>query len=179
MCRETTLSNPEDVERFIFSLKVNNNYKNKLFEACQHFSNANGIAYRKPKKLQLEPYVIHVPTEQRIDLIITSCRWVYTTVFNLSKYGLRPDEVSKLTLRNIDLEHGKLTVPASKLGVQRTLQLKPHVRELLKNYVTREGITTIDHRLFAGPRKIKAIGAVSGSMLPSGLMWTVPLQSTE
>jgi len=66
-----------------------------------------------------------VPAEDKIDKVIACCGWVYSTVFTLSKYGLRPDELSKLTLRHLDLEHGKLDVPTSKLGANRTLQLKP------------------------------------------------------
>jgi len=122
--REANLKIPAEVERLIYGMNVKNNYKNKLFAAYQRFCDANGIAYKKPKKLREEKYVIHVPTEQRIDKIIACCGRVYTTVFTLSKYGLRPDELSKLTLRNIDLQNRKLTVPTSKLGAQRTLKLR-------------------------------------------------------
>ena len=74
------------------------------------------ISYKKPKNLLVKPYVIHVPKEQRINTIIACCGWVYSTVFNISKYGLRPHEISKLTLRNIDLEKGNLTVPTARIA---------------------------------------------------------------
>jgi hypothetical protein len=38
-------------------------------------------------------------------------RRVYTTVFNLSKHGLRPEEIAKLTLKNIDLAEGLASFP--------------------------------------------------------------------
>jgi integrase len=143
------------VERFVYNLNVSNNYKNKLFEAYQYYTNSNAIAYKKPKKLRVEPFVIHVPTEQRIDKVIACCGWVYSVAFSLSKYGLRPDELSKLTLRNLDLENGKLTVPTSKLGAQRTLTLKSQVVDMLKEYVAKKGLIDPDCRLFALARKIK------------------------
>ena len=105
--------------------------------------------------MHAEKFVIHVPTEAKIDMITACCGWVYSTVYALSKYGLRPDEISKLTLRAIDLGHAKLTVPTSKLGASRTLQLKPQVVDLLRDYVVRRKISNIDARIFSTSRKIK------------------------
>jgi hypothetical protein len=94
LSRECILSNSVEVERYIYSLSLSNNYKNKLFEAYQYYTYANSIPYRKPKKLRVYAYVIHVPTEERIDKIIACCGKVYAIVYSLSKYGLRPDEVT-------------------------------------------------------------------------------------
>lgn len=149
------LTNPIEVEKTIYNLKVKNTTKNKFFDAYQRFCIANNIEYKKPKKLRVEEFVIHVPTETRINMIIACCGWVYSTVYHLSKYGLRPDEISKLTLRNIDLEHGKITVPTSKMGASRTLQLKPQVVDLLRGYVNRKRVSNIDTHLFGSTRKIK------------------------
>jgi integrase len=143
------------VEKFIYSLDVSNNYKNKLFEAYQYYANANTIAYKKPKKLRVNQFIIHVPTEQRIDKIIACCGRIYVLVFSLSKYGIRPDELSKLTLRNLDLENNKLTIPTSKLGNQRTLILKPQIVDMLKDYIGRKRFFNPNSRLFASARKIK------------------------
>jgi len=153
--REANLRIPAEVEKFIYSMNVKNNYKNKLFAAYQRFCDANSIPYKKPKKLREEKYVIHVPTEQRIDKIIACCGRVYTVVFSLSKYGLRPDELSKLTLRNIDLQNRKLTIPTSKLGAQRTLKMRRNTVEILREYINRKGIASPNDRLFGSTRKIK------------------------
>jgi len=149
------LTNTAEVEATIYKQNVKNTTKNKFFSAYQCFCNANSINYEKPKRMHVEEFVIHVPTEAKIDMIIACCGWVYSTVYALSKYGLRPDEISKLTLRDIDLEHAKLTVPTSKLGASRTLQLKPQVVDLLRDYIVRRKISNIDTRTFATSRKIK------------------------
>ena len=156
LSREALLQNPLTVERFVYSLSVSNNYKNKLFEAYQYYANANAIPYKKPKKLRVEAFVIHVPTESRIDKIVACCGKVYSVVFSLSKHGLRPDELSKLTLRDLDLENNKLTIPTSKLGNQRTLVLKPQTVAMLKDYILRKGYSDPNSKLFASARKIKA-----------------------
>jgi hypothetical protein len=107
------------VEQFIYSMMCKNTYKNKLFEAYGRFCSANDVCFEKPKKLKCEEFVINVPIEQRIDKVVACCGWVYSTVFSLSKHGLRPDEIAKLTLRHVDLENGRINVPTSKLGAQR------------------------------------------------------------
>ena len=153
--KHVDLKSAAEVEKFIYSMQCKNTYKNKLFEAYERFCVANGICYGKPRKLKEEEFVINVPTEQRIDTVIACCGWVYATVFNLSKHGLRPDEIAKLTLRNIDLENGKINVPTSKLGAQRTIQLKKQCAEMLREYVHRKKIETLDNRLFGASCKIK------------------------
>ena len=138
--KHVNLQLPTDVERFVYSMNCKNVYKNKLFEAYERFYSANDICYIKPKKLKSEEFAINVPTEDRIDSIIACCGWVYTTVFNLRKHGLRPDEIAKLTLRNIDLENGRIAVPTSKLGAQRTIKLQKVSADILRSYVLRRRI---------------------------------------
>jgi integrase len=153
--KHVDLKNSVEVGKFIFGMQCKSTYKNKLFEAYERFCAANDIAYKKPKKLKQEEFVINVPTEQRIDTVIACCSWVYAVVFNLSKHGLRPDEIAKLTLRNVDLEQGKINVPTSKLGAQRTVHLKKQAAEMLRSYVHRKKIQTIDQKLFGASCKIK------------------------
>jgi len=153
---EIDFNNPSEVETFVYGMDVSNNYKNKIFQAYHLLCQANDIEFKKPKLLAVQPFVIRIPTEERIDKIISCCHWVYSTVFTLSKHGLRPDEISKLTLKNLDLEHSQLTVPSSKQGLQRTIQLKRQTVELLKDYMVRRKISSVDQKLFASVRKIKA-----------------------
>ncbi|MEM2367011.1 MAG: site-specific integrase [Candidatus Bathyarchaeia archaeon] len=155
LAKLVNLNNPLEVEKCIYGLKVSNNYRNKLFLAYQYYCDANGIAYKKPRNQKVKPYVIHVPTEERINKIIACCGWVYSVVYSLSKYGLRPQEIANLTLKNLDLENGLLTVPSSKLGNQRTLKLDSKTVAMLKDYIHRKRISNINQKLFASARKIK------------------------
>jgi integrase len=112
--KNTNLDNPRVTENFVLSLEKSNKYKMTLLSAYLHYCSANGICW-VPPRLKCESVPIVVATEERIDRIISRCSLKYITIFQISKHGLRPDEISKIVLRNIDLQRGLLTVRTSKL----------------------------------------------------------------
>ena len=69
--------------------------------------------------------------------------------------GLRPDEISKVILRDLDLDRGEINVRTSKLGLDRTLRLRPETRDLLKDYICIFGITQVNQRLFPSAKTIR------------------------
>ncbi|MCW3984284.1 MAG: tyrosine-type recombinase/integrase [Candidatus Bathyarchaeota archaeon] len=89
-----------------------------------------------------------MPTEERIDKIISRCSLKYVTIFQISKHGLRPDEVSKIVLRDVDLQRGLLYVRSSKLGADRTIKLKEYAHDNLRTYINKKQITALDCPLF-------------------------------
>ena len=106
-------------------------------------------------KLMNNSYPVKLPTEVKIDLIISTSTQKYSTIFHISKHGLRPDEVSKITLRDLDLERGTLVVRTSKLGLERTLKLHPRTKDLLKEYVSKNAINDLKQKLFATSRQLR------------------------
>lgn len=131
-----------------------NAYKSTLLLAYHHFCKANMIDW-SPPKLRNQSSPISVPTEERIDKIISRCTLKYLTTFQISKHGLRPDEVSKITLRDLDLERGLLTVRTSKLGAERTIKLKNYTIENLRTYLQRKSITQIGVPIFSKPEILR------------------------
>lgn len=119
----TDLNEPENVERYVFKKDWKNKSRNNFFNAYQHYCNAAGIEWHRPK-LREERNPIKIPTEEKINLIIGQATERYATIYHLSKHGLRPDEVAKITLRDIDFDRGTLLVRTSKLGLERNIQLK-------------------------------------------------------
>jgi len=93
----------------------------------------NEIEWQRPV-LKTEVYPVKIPTEENIDKIIACANLKYSTVFHISKHGLRPDEISKITLRDIDFDRGTLNVKTSKMGLDRTLKLKARTKDLLRDY---------------------------------------------
>lgn len=153
LSRKVDLTDPVATEGFILGLDGKNKYKNNLFSAYLAFCRANEIHWARPKGLKNETYPIKVPTEERIDHIISGSTPTYSVVFNVSKHGLRPDELGKITLRDIDLERGELVVRTSKQGLGRTLKLSREVTDMLREFVAWRRISGLDQRLFAkGPR---------------------------
>jgi integrase len=152
--KNSVLDSPKSVESFVLNLDVTNKTKNNYFNAYGNYCKANEIEWERPS-LRNERYPVKVPTEERIDLIISSCTPKYSTIFQLSKYGLRPHEISKITLRDLDLDTGDLLVRSSKLGLDRTLKLRREVVDLLKEYINKYKISKLDQRLFALPKTIR------------------------
>ena len=152
--RKTDLNDPLETESYILDLKCTNKYKNNLLTAYWHFCKANQITWQKPKSLKTAIFPVKIPTEERINVIIACATPKYALVYNLSKYGLRPDEVSKITLRDLDLERGEVNVRTSKLGLERTLHLKNEVRDLIRDHINRYKITNLNQRLFSSANKI-------------------------
>ena len=149
LAKDVDLNDSLKVEQFVFGHDCKNNY----FMAYQHYCKANGIVWDRPN-LKNERFPVKVPTEERINKVISSATPRYSTIFHLSKMGLRPDEISKIILRDIDLDRRELVVRTSKLGLERTLRLNREVVDLLKDYLCHNGINGIDERLFP---KVKTI----------------------
>jgi integrase len=107
--RNADLNDPLSVERCVFEADCKNKSRNNFFCANRHYCDVNGIEWSRPK-LREEVYPVKIPTEERINLIIGSCSPRYATIYHLSKHGLRPHEISKVSLRDLNLERGKLVV---------------------------------------------------------------------
>jgi integrase len=145
--KHAQLDSPEETEKYILSLDKTNKYKQTLLLAYFHYCKANGINWVPPRlKGQSAPIVI--PTQERIDRIISSGNQKWVAIFSISKHGLRPDEVSKITLRDVDLERGLLTVRTSKLGAERTIKLKEYALENLRTHIQRRNIERLDTPIF-------------------------------
>jgi len=154
LSRETQLDEPVKVEGWIFSQVFSNKTKRLFLDAYTHYCKSNGIDWDRPK-LNVEVYPARVPTEERINLIVSTASLKYAVIFQISKHGLRPDEVSKIQLRDLDLDRGELLVRTSKLGLERTLRLKVETRELIKDYISKENIHEINQKLFPVSKTIK------------------------
>jgi integrase len=153
LCRETDVNQPVKVESYVFCLDVTNKYRNALFDSYSHYCRANEIKWDRPR-VKTETYPVKVPTEENIDKVIACTSLKYAAVFHLSKHGLRPDEISKITLRDIDLNSGALSVRTSKMGLERTLKLRPEAFDLLRDYVNRCQLSNLTERLFASSKTI-------------------------
>ncbi|MBS7636462.1 hypothetical protein KEJ37_03850 [Candidatus Bathyarchaeota archaeon] len=73
LAKLVNLNSPFEVGKCIYALNVSNNYRNKLLLAYQYYCQAKGVPNKKPKNQKVKPFVIHIPTEERIDKIIACC----------------------------------------------------------------------------------------------------------
>ena len=154
LARESDLDKTESIESFVFGLDVSNKYRNALFDAYSHYCSANKIQWSRPE-IKTERYPVKVPTEEQINEIIACAGQKYATIFHISKHGLRPHEISKITLRDLNLDNGDLQVRTSKMGLERTLRLSHEASDLVRDYVHRYKVEKISDTLFASAGTIQ------------------------
>jgi integrase len=150
LAKKINLDDTVATEKFILSLEAASKYKQTLLLAYLHYCKANALVW-VPPRIKVKSAPITVPTEERIDKIISAGLQKWITVFRISKHGLRPDEVSKITLRDIDMQRGLLTVRTSKLGEERIIKLKEYAVLNLQSYIHRQNIVKIEVPIFPNP----------------------------
>jgi integrase len=129
------LEDPKEVKGFIAKKNCSAGFKEGLV-CCYHlYVQRNGLQWVKPKYRRQDP-VIKVPTEERLNRIISSCHLKNVLQFTLIKEtGIRPVELHRLSLKDLDLERGLVYIRTAKHGKSRTVKLKPKTLGLLKTYI--------------------------------------------
>jgi integrase len=147
LANRVNLDNTSDVSILIARGKWASSYKANLCDFYQHYVKYNGIAWNKPK-YRRDHKIPTVPTEEKLNLILGHASRKYALIYSIIKEcGLRPIEISNLTLRDIDLEKGTVSVYSAKYGNPRILKLKPHTQSMLVEHVKRHSFNLND-RLF-------------------------------
>jgi integrase len=89
-----------------------------------------------------------VPTEDKINLILGHASRKYVLIYKIAmECGLRPVEIGNLTVNDIDLEKGLISVYSAKHGNPRVLKLKSETHASLCKYL-KERELSLNDRLF-------------------------------
>ncbi len=87
----------------------------------------------------------NVPTTEQVNTIIPTFTRKYTTIFSILRdTGLRPVELHRLRLKNINLENGTITPKTAKNGTARILKLPNPTLAMLKEYLTKYNFKQTD-----------------------------------
>ena len=137
LAKHCNLNDPESVRSYIASKDCTMAYKSGLVDCYDRYVRFNHLEWSKPYFRREEP-IIQLPTEERVNKIISSCQSKNALQFTLLKEcGLRPIELHRLTLRYVDLENGILHIKTAKHGKVRTLRLKTKTLAMLRTYVSK------------------------------------------
>ena len=129
------LDNPESVQQFIANKNCENSQKTNLVKAYNYYAVANGIQWIKPK-FKHERKLPKIPLTEQINKLIASASPRYATILRLlAETGVMPYELSKVTLKDIDLERGLLSVQGHKGHNSRVFKLKPETLAMLNTYL--------------------------------------------
>jgi len=154
LAKKVDLSNPGKVKQYILSQKWSNGFKNNLVKVYNHYAR-----YHSFQPLDIWFAEIHkipkVPTTEQINKIIAHAKPKYALILALMKEtGMRPIEISKLTLKSFDLKKRTVIASGAKLGKQRELSISQNTVAMLKNHLSKHDFS-LTEKLFPKSRSIR------------------------
>jgi len=120
LARHVDLDDPEAVKGFIANrANWSNAYRQGVAYAYNSYVQANGLQWNLPR-FRIEDKLPRIPTEEKINQVIVRARGKYVLVFSILRdTGMRPIELERTKMRDIDLERGAITVRTAKGGAGR------------------------------------------------------------
>ena len=141
------LSNADDVLMCIARKKVKDSFKANLVDFYRHYAafygiHFAGVRYRRDHRIP------RVPLEEKIDMLIAHASKKYALIYTIIKEcGLRPVEVASLTLNDVDLEKGVLSIVTAKHGSPRAFKLSEKTLAMFNSY-GKSGNFSLNSKLF-------------------------------
>ena len=155
LSKHANLNNPTEVEAFIAHLKdkngenVSNGYKKNLCIAYNNYCKYYKIQWEMPL-YEPEAKIIKIPTKEKVEMLIASAGRILSIKLTLSKEtGLRPVELCRLKVKDVDLEQRIVYPTTAKRGNARALKISRNLAKTLQNYIIQKDLNEND-KLFKG-----------------------------
>ena len=131
------LDNPESVREYIAKKNCANSQKTNLVKAYNYYALVNGLRWEKPK-YKYERMLPKIPTTEQINKVIASASPRYATILRiLAETGIMSYELSRISLRDIDLERRLINVQGHKGHNSRIFKLKSETLAMLSAYLSK------------------------------------------
>jgi integrase len=158
LAKHCNLNNPETVREFIAKFDRKDGYKRALCYAYNKYAIFHKLQWNKPKYYQPQK-LPKIPLKQDIDTIIANAIKKLATAISISKdTGLRPIELTNLTLKHLDLNKGIIYPETAKHGTPRALKITKQSLNILNNYIELKNLN-INSKIF-GKWDSKRFGAL-------------------
>jgi integrase len=126
IARNCNLENPEDVRSFIAKFDRKDGYKRALSYAYDKYIQFYNLKWNKPRYYQAQK-LPKIPLKQDITAIIANSSKKLATAISISfDTGLRPIELTNLTVKDVDLNKGMIYPETAKHG-------SPSVKDFERN----------------------------------------------
>jgi integrase len=143
------LDKADEVRMFIAMLKITDGYKRNLCIAYNKYAKFYNIAWNMPK-YRPEAKNIALPTKEKIQMLIASAGKLLGMKLQLSmETGLRPVELARLKVKDLDLDHKTVNPTTAKKGNARTLPLSETLTAKLREHIANHSLAPTDS-LFKG-----------------------------
>lgn len=148
--RHADLDNPDQVKQFIAQKETTTAYKQKLCYAYNKYCQYYKIQWEQPI-YKPEPKPVRLPTTEQLDTLINNNpRRTQKIKLTLSKEtGLRPIELCRLKVKDVDLRQKLIYPITAKRGKPRTLKIINHLTRLLKRHIITHNLKPND-KVFKG-----------------------------
>ena len=142
--KHCNLDNPEAVRTWIATADKSDGYKRNLCSSYDHYTRQHGLTWKKPKYRE-SAKMPKIPTEAKINYIIANSPTKLATALSISRdTGLRPVELTRLKLKDIDPTKGAIYPETAKGGSPRVLKLKNATLNMLNKYIAKRNIKPND-----------------------------------
>lgn len=132
LMKHSNLLKPDAVIDYIYGLDATNNYKNTLFLAYYHYLKSRGLP-AKLIRLQRDDEPITLPTPEQVDTLLSDAPLKLRVKLRLmAENGLRPIEVLKLTVKDVNFQNHTIAVRTAKRGKPRTLKMSEKMQYICK-----------------------------------------------
>jgi len=149
LAKHASLSEPESVKHLIAQHEVSDGYKRNLCIVYNKFCKHYKIKWQMPLYLQ-EAKNITLSTKEKLLMLIAEAGKGLSLKLSVSmETGLRPVELCRLKVKNLDLEHKVINPTTAKRGNPRTLPISESLKQKLQEHIIRKNLNPNDG-LFKG-----------------------------
>lgn len=143
------LNDPEQVKQFIANKPTSNSHKKNLCFAYNQYCKYYKIEWQPPLYRQ-EPKTVRIPTKEQIEMLCASAGRINSIKLTISKEtGLRPIELCRLKVKDIDIEQRTIYPTTAKHGAPRKLKISNNLNQTVKNHIETHNLKP-DDKLFKG-----------------------------
>jgi len=149
LSKHTSLNEPEAVKLFISTLKTSDGYKRNLCIAYNKYVKYCSLTWIMPKYRE-DAKNISLPTKEKLLMLIANAGHLLSTKLALSmETGLRPIELCRLKVKDVDLDHKAVNPTTAKRGNPRTIPIPAILTIRLQEHIIRNNLQPND-LLFKG-----------------------------
>jgi integrase len=145
LSQNVNLNEPEAVKAFIASLESRNGYKRNLCIAYNKYCKHYQIQWKMPH-YEPEAQNIKLPTKEKLNMLIANANQALALKLSISmETGLRPVELCRLRVKDLDTDHKTINPITAKKGAARTLKITENLNTRIQEHVIRNKLEPSDN----------------------------------
>ena len=149
LSRHSSLAEPESVKAFLAQMQGSDSYKRNLAIAYNKYCKFYVIEWKMPF-YQPEAKIIKLPTKEKLIMLISSAQKPLSIKLQISmEAGLRPVELVRLKVKDIDTDHKAITPITAKGGNPRIIKITQRLTATIEEWIRTNNLNPND-RLFNG-----------------------------